>query len=144
MAPSSPPQSRGKIRILIADDHRILREGLASVIKLAADMEIVGEASEGPEALDLARALRPEVIIMDVNMPGVSGIETTKILKSELPAISVIGLSMHVDPEIASTMLEAGALAYLSKESGSENLLTAIRRCRFRRPAPTKVAANFK
>jgi DNA-binding NarL/FixJ family response regulator len=115
------------IRILLADDHRILREGLRSLLAQQPDMQVAGEAASGEEALTLARRLRPDVVIMDVVLPGIDGVETTRRIRSELPATRVIGLSMHSDRRYVSQMLRAGALGYLVKDSAFEELNQAVR-----------------
>jgi len=115
------------IRILLADDHRILREGLRSLLAQQPDMQVAGEAASGEDALTLARRLRPDVVIMDVVLPGIDGVETTRRICSELPGTRVIGLSMHSDRRYVSQMLRAGALGYLVKDSAFEELNQAVR-----------------
>jgi len=118
-----------KVRVLIVDDHKIIRQGLVGLLQFETDMEIVGEAGDGQQAVGLARELRPHVVIMDVNLPGMSGVEATKILSTELPQTKIIGLSMHTDPAVSEAMRRAGAVAYLTKEDLSQDLLAAIRAC---------------
>jgi DNA-binding NarL/FixJ family response regulator len=115
------------IRILLADDHRILREGLRSLLTQQPDMEVAGEAASGEEAILMARRLRPDVVIMDVVLPGMGGVEATRRIRAELPATRVIGLSMHSDRRYVSQMLRAGALGYLVKDSAFEELNLAVR-----------------
>lgn len=115
------------IRILLADDHRILREGLRSLLAQQPDMELAGEAATGEEAIDMARRLRPDVVIMDVVLPGMDGVEATRRIRSDIPATRVIGLSMHADRRYVSQMLRAGALGYLVKDSAFEELSQAVR-----------------
>jgi PAS domain S-box-containing protein len=119
-----------KIRILIVDDHKIVREGLAGLLQFESDMDVVGHAADGPEAIDLAHKLEPDVIIMDVNLGEMNGIEATKIITKQKPGIRVIGLSMHIDKSLAAAMREAGAAAYLTKGGPCEDLIGAIRSCR--------------
>jgi PAS domain S-box-containing protein len=115
-----------KIRILFADDHAVIRQGLVKMISGQPDIQVVGEAANGREALDLARNLRPDAVIMDVSMPEMDGIEATRLIKAELPEIRVIGLSMYEDEQIALSMSEAGAEAFVSKSAGLPTLLKAI------------------
>jgi len=115
------------IRILLADDHRILREGLRSLLAQQADITVVGEASDGETAVALARELRPDIVIMDVVMPGLGGVEATRQIRSGLRDTKVIGLSMHSDRRFVSEMLRAGALGYLVKDSAFEELNQAVR-----------------
>lgn len=117
----------GRIRVLLADDHQILREGLASLLADEPDMEVVGEAGDGQEAIELARSTAPDVILMDVTMPGVDGIQATRQITSEISNVRVIGLSMHEEEDMAKAMRAAGASAYLSKGGPSEALIAAIR-----------------
>jgi two-component system CheB/CheR fusion protein len=122
----APPR---KIRVLLADDHRIVREGLRMVLQEEEDFEVVGEAGDGKGVLQLARELRPDVAIMDINMPELNGIAVTRKLKELLPGISVIGLSVQDDAGTALAMKEAGACAYLVKSGPSEELCRAVRSC---------------
>jgi DNA-binding NarL/FixJ family response regulator len=115
------------IRILLADDHRILREGLRSLLAQQADITVVGEASDGETAVALARELRPDIVIMDVVMHGLGGVEATRQIRTELRDTKVIGLSMHSDRRFVSEMLRAGALGYLVKDSAFEELNLAVR-----------------
>jgi DNA-binding NarL/FixJ family response regulator len=116
-----------KINVLLVDDHKIMRQGLTSLLQFESDIEIVAEAENGQQALELARRHQPDVVIMDVNMPVMSGIEATGILTKEMPQIKIIGLSMHLDGDAANAMREAGAVAYLTKGGPSEDLISAIR-----------------
>jgi PAS domain S-box-containing protein len=116
-------------RILIVDDHKIMREGLAGLLQFESGLEIVGQAADGPQAIELARDLRPDVIIMDVNLGEMNGMEATRRILADHPNIKVIGLSMHIDDNAAAAMREAGAVAYLTKGGPSEDLIEAIRAC---------------
>ncbi len=121
----------GKItRILLADDHAVMREGLAMVIREEANMEIVGEASDGRTVVDLVRELQPDVVLMDISMPEMDGIEATRIIHAEHPDVCVIGLSMFEEGKVAARMKEAGAAAFLTKSGPSDRLLATIRACR--------------
>ena len=115
------------IRLLLVDDHHVVREGLANLLREEADIDLIGEASDGQMAVDLARQLHPDVIIMDVSMPRMNGIEATALIKSEQPAIRVIGLSMHEKDDMAQAMRQAGAAYYLPKGSPAQELMASIR-----------------
>ena len=114
-------------RVLIVDDHKIMREGLARLLAGEADIEVVGEAADGPSAIELAAKLHPDVVIMDVNLGAMSGVEATRRIRAANPCIQVVGLSMHTDDSIITAMREAGAAAYLTKGGASEKLVAAIR-----------------
>ncbi|MFW6038993.1 MAG: response regulator [bacterium] len=115
-------------RIILADDHRVMRRGLRSLLDAEDDIEIVAEADDGVQAVELAERLRPDLILMDVSMPRLDGIETTRRVKAHQPAVRVIGLSMFDDEETASKLRDAGAENYLSKAGPIEHLLDVIRR----------------
>ncbi len=126
---STKKQAGQRIRVLLADDHRIVRETLSHLLQREADLEVVGEAENGQQALDLARECSPDVIVMDVNMPVMNGTKATRILTKEMPKVKVIALSMHVEEETVTGILEAGASAYLIKGISAEDLMEAIRAC---------------
>lgn len=115
------------IRILLVDDHKIVRDGLRSLLELESDMEVVAEAADGNAAIAQARAHTPDVVIMDIAMPGMNGIEATSHIVQELPQTKVIGLSMHADRRFKAEMEKAGASAYLRKDSAFESLARTIR-----------------
>lgn len=117
-----------KIRVLVADDHEILRKGLIDLLEEQPELEVVGSAADGVEAVELALATQPDVIIMDITMPRLNGIEATRRITLELPQVRVIGLSMHEREDMATAMREAGAVAYLTKSGPSEDLIAAILR----------------
>ena len=117
-----------KIRIFVVDDHRVIRQGLFALLSFHSDIEMVGEAADGQEAVDKARQLHPDVILMDINMPGMDGIQATRIIHSELPGVRIIGLSMHDKQDQADQMIQAGAFAYCTKDGSTDELLSAIRR----------------
>ena len=116
-----------KIRVLLVDDHTIVRQGLAGLLRAEHDMEIVGEASEGESAVRLAREMRPDIVLMDINLPGMSGIDATRVIHQELPDVRVIGLSMFREGEQAAAMREAGAVDYIDKGGPADALTRAIR-----------------
>ena len=121
--------ARQKVRILLADDHTAIRRGLADLFGKCPDIEIVGEAQDGQIAVSLTRSLLPDVVLMDVFMPVLNGIEATRILNSEMPQVRVIGLSMHEETDVRNAMLNAGAARYLCKTDSPEALMEAIRTC---------------
>lgn len=121
--------SSGKIRILLADDHKIVREGLLGLLDGEPDLEVVGEAADGRMAIRMARELNPDVIIMDVTMPQLSGLEATRTISATMPHIRIIGLSAHEEEDMASSLIKAGASAYLSKGGPSQDLIAIIRAC---------------
>ncbi len=118
-----------RIRVLLADDHRVLREGLAQILAMEPDIELVGEATDGVNAVDLALKLHPDVVVMDVSMPKLGGIEATRKIREGQSGIAVIGLSMYEEDEQAEAMRVAGAASYVSKTAPAERLLSAIRQC---------------
>ncbi len=100
-----------EIRVLLADDHAVVREGLAGLLQLQPGMDVIGRASDGQQALEMSLQLQPDVVVMDVSMPGLSGMAATRQILRSLPTTRIIGLSMHGEPDIATTMREAGACA---------------------------------
>lgn len=116
-----------RLRLLAVDDHHVIRQALVRLLNVAPDIEIVGEASNGEEAVQMARRLRPDVVTMDIQMKGMGGIEATRIIHAELPQVCVIGLSMFDEDVSAAAMLQAGAVDYLTKSSPAEVLIAAIR-----------------
>ena len=115
------------ITILLADDHKILRQGLRTLLAKEMDMEVLAEAEDGRQAVRLVRELSPQVVIMDVGMPDLNGIEATRQILQESPETKVIALSMHSDRRFVTNMIKAGASGYLLKDSAFEELATAIR-----------------
>lgn len=116
-----------KIRVLITDDHRVVREGLSAILETKEEIEIVGEAKDGGEAVEKARQLLPDVIVMDVSMPGMNGVEATRIIKREMPNIGIVALTMYEDQQYIFDLVRAGATGYLLKDSDSTEILAAIR-----------------
>lgn len=117
------------IKILIVDDHQALREGLKVILQLEPDFSLLGEAEDGKQAIKLARALAPDVIIMDMDLGEMHGTQVTEQILARQPDICVIGFSMHTDPDLAQAMRRAGAKAYLTKSDAPEQLISAIRAC---------------
>jgi DNA-binding NarL/FixJ family response regulator len=114
------------ITVLIADDHKIVREGLIALLSQHPQMTVVGEAENGRQTVQLAASLQPQVVIIDIGMPELNGIEATRQIIAAVPGIKVIALSMHSDKRFVKGMLKAGAAGYLLKYCASEELVTAI------------------
>jgi PAS domain S-box-containing protein len=121
--------SNGKIRIMLADDHAVMREGLARLLGQEPDFEVIGQAADGREALEKAGTLRPHLILMDISMPMMNGIDATRAIHAQYPDIRIIGLSLYAEEERAKEMLEAGATFYMTKAGPPAELRTAIRAC---------------
>jgi len=116
-----------RIRILLADDHAVVRQGFKMILNAQPDMEIVAEAGNGRQAVEQAEELKPDVVVMDVAMPELNGIEATRRLASAAPHTRVLALSMHKDSVYVREILRAGARGYLLKDSGAADLLQAVR-----------------
>ena len=116
-----------RIRILLADDHAVVRQGFKMILSAQPDMEIVGEAGNGREAVDLAEDLKPDIVVMDVAMPELNGIEATRRLAASMPHVRVVALSMHKDNVYVREILRAGARGYLLKDSVAADLVSAVR-----------------
>jgi signal transduction histidine kinase/ActR/RegA family two-component response regulator len=125
--PVTHPGAGLKVRVMLADDHLVLRQGLASLLAAEPDIAIVGEAADGQQAVSLACSLKPDVILMDMSMPRLNGVEATRIIHNDHPGIRIIGLSMFEDTERAQAMREAGAVSYLTKSGPVGDLIAAIR-----------------
>ena len=123
-------QKMGRIRVLLADDHEVVRRHISNLLQDEPDIQIVAEAENGEQALDLARKINPEAILMDVEMSVLNGVEATRILSREMPHIRVIALSMHQEEEWVNAILKAGAVNYLSKCCPFSELVNALRECR--------------
>ena len=114
------------IRVLLVDDHELMRQGLRSILERERDVEVVGEAESGRAAVELARTLEPDVVVMDVAMKDSNGIEATRQLRSALPNLKVIALSSHSDSRYVTAMLDAGASGYVLKANAYDDLRRAI------------------
>ena len=117
----------GKIGILLVDDHQVLRDGLRLLLESAPDLEVIGEAADGQEAIALADQLLPDLIVMDLGLPDISGIEVSRIIRESHPSIKIVVLSMHTSKEFVVSAIEAGAVGYVPKSTTHESLLEAIR-----------------
>src|SRR5215211_9467595 len=115
------------IRLLVVDDHAVVRSGLRMMLENEADAEIVGEASSAAGAIEAAMRLKPNVILMDIGLPDLSGIDATREIKKRAPEVSIVALTIHEDEEYFFKMLEAGASGYVPKRAAPDELLTAIR-----------------
>jgi len=113
--------------VVLADDHPVVRQGLQALLDLEETIEVVGEASDGEEAVQMAKALSPDVVVMDIAMPGMSGTEATREIRASVPATRIIGLSMYSDSFFVRRMLDSGAQGYLLKSCAVEELVRAIR-----------------
>jgi two-component system response regulator NreC len=116
-----------KTRIMIADDHALMREGIIAFLKFYQDIEIVGEASNGLEAIEKAETLKPDVILMDVSMPELGGIEATLEIKKRMPDMKILILTQYSDKEYVSRLLKAGVAGYILKQAVGTDLISAIR-----------------
>ncbi len=116
-----------KIKLLLADDHAVLRAGLKTLFNAQPDMEVVAEAADGEEAVRKSREFAPDIVLMDITMPGLSGLEATQEIKRQNPAIKVLVLTMHEDESYLYQMLRAGANGYVPKKAADTELLDAIR-----------------
>ena len=115
------------IRLLLVDDHAVVRSGLRMLLENERDVEIVGEASSASEAIEAAMRLKPNVILMDIGLPDLSGIDATREIKKRAPDLAIVALTIHEDEEYFFKMLEAGASGYVPKRAAPEELITAIR-----------------
>lgn len=116
-----------KIKIVLADDHELVRSGLMKLLESYKDLQIVGEAGDGLEAVEKTKALNPDVLVIDLSMPKLSGIEATKIVRKECPNVAVLVLTMHQNEEYVYQILKSGAGGYILKEAGKDELAAAIR-----------------
>jgi two-component system invasion response regulator UvrY len=119
---------QNQIKILIADDHVLIREGLKKILRAAPDLVVVSEAQNGQEVIEKTKNTKVDVVVLDISMPGKSGLEVLKDLKQDYPGLPVLILSMHPEDRFATRSLKAGAAGYLTKECAAEELIRAIRR----------------
>lgn len=116
-----------KLKVLIVDDHAIVRDGVRMILEAQPDIEVVGEASDGRQAVEKARELSPGIVLMDIAMPGMNGLEATAVIRREMPDVHVLALTMHEDYQYFFEVLNAGASGYVLKGASSGELLAAIR-----------------
>lgn len=115
------------LTVLLADDHPIVRQGLRAVLGTESDIELVGEAADGPSAVKLTTQLKPAVVVLDLMLPGSSGLEVARQLRKRMPDLRIVILSMHSDPAYVREAMRAGVDAYVAKEAGGEELIQAVR-----------------
>jgi DNA-binding NarL/FixJ family response regulator len=127
MVKPTPPPEAARLRVLLAEDHQMVREGLKALVNAQADMEVVGEASGGRLATQLAQELKPDVVVMDITMPDMNGLRATEHIKQSCPQVSVLALTRHTDAGFIQQLFAAGAAGYLLKQSASTELVRAIR-----------------
>ncbi len=118
---------KAPIRLLIADDHALVRSGLRSMVEKEPDVEVVGEAHNGREAVELCRSLAPNLVLMDVRMPEMDGMEATRAIKHERPEIGILMVTMHESQDYMLEAIRAGAAGYILKDASRDELITAVR-----------------
>ena len=129
MKDESSPETRSRpVRLVIADDHYLVRSGYRNMLASEPDLEVVGEAENGREALELCRELRPDLVLMDVRMPEMDGLQATRAIKREQPTIGILVVTTHENPEYLFEALRAGAAGYVLKDAPKRRLIDAIRR----------------
>lgn len=116
-----------RVRLLVADDHAVVRKGIRQILADAPEMEVVAEASNGLETLELMRSTEVDVVILDLSMPGLSGLETVKKIRQDCPRVPILVLSMHPEEQYAVRVMRTGAAGYLTKDSAPEELVAAVR-----------------
>jgi two-component system, NarL family, response regulator NreC len=124
---SDSPYPSGATTLIVADDHDLLRESTCSYLKREPDLRVIGEAKDGQEAIELCRLHQPDFVVMDVSMPRINGMEATKLIKEEFPAIKVLIWSGYVSPDVISEARRVGADGYFLKDSSLEELVVAVR-----------------
>lgn len=125
--PSNTTTTDAKIKVLLADDQKMIRQGFGYVIGLQSDMELAGEAADGSEAVALAMQLRPDIILMDIQMPGMTGIEAARTILGRLPQTKIVILTTFNDPDYIYQVIRSGAVGYLLKDADVEDMLEAVR-----------------
>lgn len=127
-SPQAPPEGRGgPIRVLLADDHDLFRQGVRRLLEATEDVEVIGEAPSGQDTVRMVEDLAPDVVLLDITMPGLSGIDAARIIKATSPRTSLIMLTVHGEEEFLFEAIKAGAMGYLLKDCTAEELLRAIR-----------------
>lgn len=121
------PNTPKKIRVLIADDHQVVREGLSAILNAKEDIEVIGEARDGVEAVEKAKELKPDVILMDISMPRMNGVEATRRIKLDQPQIGIVVLTMYEEEEYIFNLVKSGVTGYMLKNSDSSQIIKAIR-----------------
>jgi DNA-binding NarL/FixJ family response regulator len=129
------PASADPITVLLVDDHAIVRQSIATLLDTQPGITVIAEAADGAEAVEAVATHRPQVVVMDVNLPRLNGVQASRIIKQKFPEVRLIGLSIHNDRATRQAMLDAGASAYLSKDGPVETLLETIRQQDHRQPA---------
>lgn len=119
--------ARDRIRIVIVDDHPLVREGLRKVLALDDELLVLDEAGDGQGAINVARSLKPDIILMDINMPGTNGIEVTKVIKREMPFVGIIALTIHEEEEYIMELVKAGVSGYVLKDISPKRLIETIK-----------------
>lgn len=123
---ASKPRTMEKITILIADDHTLVRETWSFILNTDNRFQVIAESGSGEEAVELAKELRPDIIIMDINLPGMNGIEATQLIRKFSPASRILGVSLHTQPTYARKMMQKGAMGYVTKNSSREEMFKAL------------------
>jgi two-component system invasion response regulator UvrY len=116
------------IRVLLIDDHKLVRTGIRKILEESAGIQVIGEADDGERGLELAKQLKPDVVLLDVSMPGIGGLEATRLLLEHDPSTKVIVVSVHAQEPVPGKLLEAGAFGYLTKGCAADEVVTAVRR----------------
>ncbi len=142
LPPSLQPKSSKPFRVLVVDDHPVVRRGIRAILESQPGVEVWGEAATGAEALDLVKAAKPELVLVDLTMPEMNGLEVTAAIRDASPETEVLVLSMHFSEELAREVLRCGALGYVLKSDADDELLAAVDHARRRQPFFTTRLAN--